>query len=161
MDKNARRYLKRLRSFLTCPKEDRAKLLEQAAQTVERYSQENPNALYSTYVAALGSPAGFARELLTNVKTETIVRFQRRRKWVAYAVVAIVVIVSVAFSVLDSSYWNQQCKEAEEESAKFTVIIQPVKYLTDEEAEQFWKAHPENDTYWSIDMENKNGGKTP
>lgn len=60
MDKAVKRYLARLRRVLTCPKEDRDRLLSRGGSLLAEFAAETPNAGYRELTAAFGQPGDFA-----------------------------------------------------------------------------------------------------
>lgn len=102
MEQIAQRYLKQVAHALTCPREDRERLLSSAQSMLEHFEQENPDALSDDYVSAFGPPADFAQTLLSRLDPERVAQAVRRQKELrrnAAAAVASVLLIIAAFAL--------------------------------------------------------------
>lgn len=125
-----------------------------ALKELNNFSQENPGAFYEDYVKSFGPPDYFAKVLLEDLDPEVLNYYRKQRKSLVF-ISAIAGITGVVLILsLTSAYWHSQYRTERRFNEGAPIVIGPAVQLTEEETEEFWAAHPESDTNWSIDNEN-------
>lgn len=135
MDKAVKRYLARLRRVLTCPKEDRDRLLSRGGSLLAEFAAETPNAGYRELTAAFGQPGDFAAEMLAQLPPETVEKARKRRKYIRWGAVAAAVIVLALLSI----FWYLRYEKSQSWNENAIIVIEPAKEMTEEETQEYLK----------------------
>ncbi len=128
-NKAARRYLRQVKLHLFCDRAHRKARLSRAQTMIEDFSEERPEAEYNDFVAAFGSPQGFAENILEGVEQAEIDSAKRRKKFLCRGVVILVILALIVASVT----WYCKYEESKDLDKNITVIISTAKELTEEE----------------------------
>lgn len=139
MDKAVKRYLARLRRVLTCPKEDRDRLLSRGGSLLAEFAAETPNAGYRELTAAFGQPGDFAAEMLAQLPPETVEKARKRRKYIRWGAVAVLAITLL----LCSAYWCLKWTKAQNVLRGDFYVVETVEPETKEEYDAARKRTPE------------------
>lgn len=105
--KAAKRYFSRVQRCLVCPAASRYQLLGRGRRLVTQFEQENPNAQYSDFVSAFGSPENFAGEMLSTVDKKEVEAAQRRRRLGYRLALTCLVLVLCVTAVLGWAKWSK------------------------------------------------------
>lgn len=105
--KAAKQYFSRVQRCLVCPAASRHQLLGRGRRLVAQFEQENPNAQYSDFVSAFGSPGDFAGQMLSCVDSGAVEAVQRRRKLGRKTALVCLVLALCVTAVLGWVKWSQ------------------------------------------------------
>ena len=86
-------YFHRLRELLPCPSKDRRRFLADARRMAEDFRLGNPGASPSQIAAFLGDPKELARGYLDTLDQESLLRYQRRRKYLTRGVLLFLIFL--------------------------------------------------------------------
>lgn len=112
-----KKYLARVRRYLTCSAASRRRLLAQAGQLVEDFCQENPGADEAALAAAFGAPREFAAQMLTTLEPEELAAAKRRRRGLFKAAACCAVVLAVLGAGWSYLYWHPEQRVSTHRSA--------------------------------------------
>ena len=142
--KAAKQYFSRVQRCLVCPAASRHQLLGRGRRLVAQFEQENPNAQYSDFVSAFGSPGDFAGQMLSCVDSGAVEATRRWRRCVKQiALIGLVLLLLVA-AVFGIAKWSKARKVV---NGDFHVVMQPNQQFSEEEYRaKFGQVESEEDT---------------
>lgn len=97
--KAARQYFSRVRRRLICPSASRDQLLGRGRRMMAQFDEENPDAQYSDFVSAFGTPKDFVEQMLSCVDSEAVNAVQRRYRYIKHTAVIALALVLAAGGV--------------------------------------------------------------
>ena len=86
-------YFRRHRELLPCPPKDRRRFLADARRMAEDFRLGNPGASPSQITAFLGDPKELARGYLDTLDQESLLRYQRLRKYLGRGVLLFLIFL--------------------------------------------------------------------
>lgn len=105
LNKDAKRYLRQIRSWLPCAGKLKRSMLESIRLDILTFLDENPNADYQVMVARFGSPQQIASSYVDEAATADLLRGLRmKRIIVTITLVTAFVVVSVWAGVVTYAY---------------------------------------------------------
>lgn len=119
MNREAKRYLRRLRRCLRCPRAARERFLGEVEAVMEDFLEENPDADYAALCAYLGAPWELAHTVCDTVPPEEMRRYFRRRT-THFAAVITLLAVLLCVAVWAITKYNTELQTVEVER---TVVI--------------------------------------
>ena len=93
MNREAKRYMRRLRRCLRCPRTTRERFLGEVKAVMEDFLEENPAADYAALCAYLGAPWELAHTVCDTVPPEEMRRYFRRRTAVFVLLILLLMVV--------------------------------------------------------------------
>ena len=129
--KAAKQYFSRVQRCLVCPAASRHQLLGRGRRLVAQFEPENPNAQYSDFVSAFGSPENFAGQMLSCVDSGAVEAVQRRRRRIKQTVLIGLMLVLLVSTVFWFARWN---KIYEIVRGNFVIVQHDPEKITEEEA---------------------------
>lgn len=134
-NKAVRRYLHQVKRFLPWG-HIRAQLTHRANAMLAAYLQETPNANGGDLTTAFGPAPDFARELLSSLDPGLVARAETRQRLLRRSVAAALALALTAVTAVFFFRW-QKLRSVLPDGEGF-MVIGPVDYLTDEEAEEIF-----------------------
>lgn len=135
--KAARQYFSRVRRRLVCPSASRDQLLGRGRRLMTQFDEENPDAEYSDFVSAFGTPKDFVEQMLSCVDSEAVNAVQRRYRYIKQtAVIALALILAAGgvFGCLQTVKFGKYQEMFDDIKDADLVIVQHGPYeITEEE----------------------------
>ena len=100
MNQSCKRYRKALKKHLLCVGRERERLLAQFDEMLSQVLGDTPDPDYKTLCAAMGTPVELAEELMREVPSEAISRWERQRRLVLVLACLVCVTLVVACGVM-------------------------------------------------------------
>lgn len=129
--KAARQYFSRVRRRLICPSASRDQLLGRGRRLMTQFDEENPDAQYSDFVSAFGTPKDFVEQMLSCVDGEAVNAVQRRYRYIKQTALVGLMLILIASTAFWFTKWN---KVYEIVRGNFVIIQHEPERISEEEA---------------------------
>ena len=107
INRNARRYLRQVRTWLPCGGTMKRQIMEKIRSSISRFLEEEPSADYDIIVSRFGTPQQIASAYVDEQDTEVLLRKLRiKRRIVAAVCCAAAACVVIWLSVALAAYVN-------------------------------------------------------
>ena len=99
MNKNVKKYLRRVRGWLPCTRRMKNDIMARIEESLLSWSQDNPNCTYPDIEARFGKPEKIAAVYVENVGAEELLHNLHVKKKIVTAVTAVAVIIALIWAV--------------------------------------------------------------
>lgn len=107
INRNARRYLRQVRTWLPCGGTMKRQIMEKIRSSISRFLEEEPSADYDSIVFRFGTPQQIASAYVDEQDTEVLLRKLRiKRRIVAAVCCTAAACVAIWLSVALAAYVN-------------------------------------------------------
>lgn len=99
VNKELSEYFQRLKRLLDCPKPLRNSFLAQTRRMAEDFSVDRPDITQEDLISYLGEPEELAQGFLETLDSEVIKCYKKRKKFLLYGCIAVLVATLICVSV--------------------------------------------------------------
>lgn len=99
VNKELSQYFQRLERLLDCPKDLRRAFLNQTRRMAEDFVQGRPDTTQKELIDYLGEPEELAQGFLETLDSEVIKCYKKRKKFLLYGCIAVLVATLICVSV--------------------------------------------------------------